>query len=68
MRASGGSTHGACRPHFSSTRAVSARMEGGTRARGVAADRWWYRRGGGAARLGAFGAGCGRVCADVARN
>jgi hypothetical protein len=46
MRASGGSTHGACRPHFSSTRAVSARMEGGPRACGVAADRWWYCRGG----------------------
>jgi hypothetical protein len=31
----------------SSTRAVSACMEGGTRACGIAADRWWYRRGGG---------------------
>jgi hypothetical protein len=50
MRASGGSTHVACSPHFSSTRAVSARMEGGTRACGVAADRWWYCRGGGEQR------------------
>jgi hypothetical protein len=49
MRASAGSTHGACRPHFSSTRAVSARMEGGPRACGVAADRWWYCGGGSSA-------------------
>jgi hypothetical protein len=38
-------------------------MEGGPRACGVAADRWRYCKGGGAVRLGAFGAGCGpAVC------
>jgi hypothetical protein len=65
MRASGGSTHVACKPHFSSTRAVSARMEGGPRACGVAANHWWYRRRGGSSaprslRCGVWPGVCGR--------